>query len=217
MNDNRLAALPSPEQLKRQLQILAALDLILCEEDWLRVHQYAPNWNEQVQLGIVDNGAGDDMYLIFAPEGALIKGFDHESPFSPHARDEYEVWPAIYDDVPSALLRYIKDDEALEKDDVTFCLWQALGDSQWQIGNIERPEEWDDGFEFLIGYLNDSAEAYVEWAESYFEMKLDLDTVKQIYAGSRITAEMINKLNPARNAAEALLELKQLELEQLDL
>lgn len=215
MNDNRLAVLPGPEQLKRQAQVLAALDLILCEEDWLRVHQYVPHWNEQAQLGIVDNGAGDDLYLIFAPEGTLIKGFDHESPFSPHARDEYEVWPGIYDAVPSNLLRYIEDEEALEKDDVTFCLWHALGDSQWQTGNIERPEEWDDGFAFITGYLNNSAESYVKWAEGYFETKLDLDTVKQIYAGSPFTAAMINKLNPERNADEALLELEQLELKLL--
>lgn len=210
MNHSRFSILPEPEQLKQQLLTLSALDIILCDTDWLRVYQYDAKWSEQAQLATVSNGAGDNLHIIFAREGVLIKGFDHESPFSPHARDEYSVWPGIYDHVPSALFSYIEQEDALELEDVTFCLWREPGDAEWQTGSIENPAGWDDGFNFLIGYLYQTPEDYAEWAGGYYEAEIKLDVVKQIYAGSRITAELIGRLNPDRNAAEALAELQQL-------
>lgn len=96
--------LPDPEAFKQQLLVLAALDVILCPEEWLRVHRYEPNWTANCSLGIIDNGAGDDLYIVFAPEGAIIKGFDHESPLSPHAGEEYGIWPGVYEETPPELL-----------------------------------------------------------------------------------------------------------------
>lgn len=98
------APMLEPENLQRRMFVLATLDLILCSEEWLRVHRYEPHWLAGVSLGIIDNGAGDDLYVIFAPEGILIKGFDHESSLSPHAGEEYGVWPGMYDDVPASPL-----------------------------------------------------------------------------------------------------------------
>ena len=62
-----LAALLEPETLRRTCKVLAALDVVLQPEDWLRYHYYSPAWAEGVQLAKVDNGAGDNMFCFFAP------------------------------------------------------------------------------------------------------------------------------------------------------
>ena len=151
--------LMEPAALQRLTRTLAVLDAILCEEDWLRVHRYEPAWSEDLALGIIDNGAGDHLHLLFTPHGTLLKGFDHESPFSPHAQDTYGVWPGIYTKVPAPLLAYLEQDESLEMDHVTFCMWRQPGDGQWRMGNIVRPDGWDDGQALLLGYLCPDPEA----------------------------------------------------------
>jgi len=203
-------ALPDPAELKQTFLTLAVLDVAMCDTDWLRVHRYEHEWTEGVQLGSIVNGAGDDLYAFFSPAGVFIKGFDHESPFSPHARETYEVWPGMYDEVPYALMVHLDRESALEKEDVTFCWWRGADEERWRTGKIERPDGWDDGFNFLLGYVNPTPEAYADWAESYFEIKPDLETVRQVYAGANVTAEIIRKLNPERDTVDALNELKRL-------
>ncbi|ULO09478.1 hypothetical protein H1230_12275 [Paenibacillus sp. 19GGS1-52] len=198
--------LPTPELLRHRMQVLAVLDLILCEEEWLRVHRYVPQGSDEHSLGSLDNGAGDNLFIIFAPEGVIIKGFDHESPFSPHAQEEYGIWPEMYDGVPSSLLS-ILDNEAFDKEEVTFCLWREASDSVWRSAEIERPQGWEDGTDFLLGYLQETPEQYIDWAKNYYEMPMDLETVQRIYAGAVITEQMIHKLNPDRDVPSARDEL----------
>lgn len=67
--------------LHERMRVLAALDIILSEEAWLRVHRYHFNiFQPDMAWGSVDNGAGDHLHVLFAKTGTLIKGFDHESP-----------------------------------------------------------------------------------------------------------------------------------------
>ncbi|MFT9847792.1 hypothetical protein [Aneurinibacillus sp. REN35] len=196
-----------PEDVQRRMLVLAGLDLILCPEEWLRVHHYEPRWLDGVSLGIIDNGAGDDLYVIFAPEGVLIKGFDHESPLSPHADEEYGVWPGMYDDVPASLVSYL-DTDTFEKEDVTFCLWREKHDSEWRTGEVEHPEDLDNGADFLLSSLTYTAEEYTEWAEDYYDKPIELEVVSQVYSGAAISETIITTLNPERDAAAALAEVK---------
>ncbi|GIP31687.1 hypothetical protein [Paenibacillus sp. J2TS4] len=204
-----LNSLAAPDVLKKRLLALAALDLILCPEQWLRYHSFDPQWAHNVSLAIIDNGSGDHLFILFTPEGTIMKGFDHESTLSPHANDEYKVWPGIYDDVPAPLLSWL-DDEAIEQEEVTFCIWRETGDSVWRKGEVEVPDGEDDGTEFLLGTIFVTPENYVEWAEDYFDMPVPVETVEQIYSGTPITEAMIRSLNPERDVEEALRELETL-------
>lgn len=203
-----LEMLPEPEWLKKQMLVQAALNIILCEEDWLRYHSFDPNWGQNISLAKIDNGAGDHLFILFAPEGTLLKGFDHESELSPYANDEEEIAPGIYEAVPSALSHLLEDD-AFEREDVTFCIWREKSDTAWKKGNAEVSEHVD-GSGFLIGAIYQTAEDYVEFAEGYFEQQLPLEVVSKIYQGNPITDEMIRTLNPERNVEETLKELAEL-------
>ncbi|MFS0836471.1 hypothetical protein [Paenibacillus sp. 1P03SA] len=203
--------LAEPAELKRQLLHMAALDVIMSEEEWLRVYRYIPAWKADAALGIVENGAGDDVYVVFAAEGVIIKGFDHMSPLSPHARDEYGVWPGMYETAPAGLLAYL-DNDLFEREDVTFCVWRQSGDSAWKTGDLQEAEGQDDGADFLLGYLENTPEEHAEWAVSYYEKPVDLEAIRGLFAGAAVTEELIKELNPQRSATDALAELESLGL-----
>ncbi|MDC0759330.1 MULTISPECIES: hypothetical protein [Brevibacillus] len=196
-----------PEVLKQRMLVLSALDILMCQEEWLRRYQFDPQWDENTTFASINNGAGDDLYILFTPEGVIVKGFDHESEMSPHAREEYEVWPGIYEQVPPALLHRL-DDEALTKEDVTFCLWRESTDHVWKTGDVHNPQGLDDGSDFLLGMIYDIPEDYVEWAEAYYEVKVPFDVVGYTFSNTAITEEMITELNPEVDLELAIKELQ---------
>ena len=121
----------------------------------------------------------------------IIKGFDHESELSPHAQEDFEVWKGIYENVPKVLLDLLND-EAIEKDDVTFCIWQEKDQNQWQKCNVEIPEGCDDGSDYMLSRIY-SLEDYLEWARDYWDLgdRLFVKEVGYIFNHHPITEEMI--------------------------
>lgn len=203
---NALIQLPEPERLKEIMIVQSILSTILCEEDWLRYHSFDPEWAEEVSMAKIDNGSGDHLFILFSNEGTIIKGFDHESPLSPHAQDEYAVLPGIYDHVPSSLLSLL-DDEALEREDVTFCIWRENNDVSWNKGKVNVVKDADDGSGFLLGTIYETAEDFVGFAEHYYELSLPLEIVKKVYAGEPVTISMIHLLNPSCDAEKVYQKL----------
>ncbi|WP_339315350.1 hypothetical protein [Paenibacillus sp. FSL R10-2734] len=201
--------LPEPKALKENMKTLAALNIICCPEEWLRYHSYIPESDDNISIASIDNGSGDHLFIIFAPQGTIIKGFDHESEVSPYVLDEHEVWPGIYEEVPASLLSLLEDD-AIAKEDVTFCLWRENNDLIWQKGEVEIPAGAEDGSDFLLGTIFRTAEDFVEFAEGYFELTLPLEIVANIYEGAAITREMIKALNPDGDVEKVLQELAEL-------
>ncbi|TCN01327.1 hypothetical protein EV294_101781 [Paenibacillus sp. BK033] len=211
MEVNVLERLPNPIILKKLMKVQASLNIILCRDEWLRYHSFVQDWDEGVCMAKIDNGAGDHLIILFSPEGSIIKGFDHESELSPYAQDEHQVLQGIYDDVPKELVSLLEDD-AIEKDDVTFCIWRKSSDVNWHKGKVEIPLGVSDGSDFLIGCIFHTPEDFVEFAEGYFELSPSLEVVAKIYNDFPITEEIINILNPGCDVKEVLQELELLRL-----
>ncbi|MBE1555555.1 hypothetical protein [Sporosarcina limicola] len=201
-----MKSLVEPDELKKRMLTLAALDIIFCEEDWLRYYNFDSQWAPNVSLATIDNGSGDNLFILFASEGVIMKGFDHESGLSPYAREEDEVFPSIYDQTPASLLALL-DDEAFEKEDVTFCIWREINDTTWRKGDVQIPKDEEDGSEFLLSMIVKTPEDYVEWAQDYYDIPISIEVIKKIYDGSTIEEAVIQSLNPSRNAQDALREL----------
>lgn len=208
---SKLEQLPEPEALKKLMRIQAVLNTILCEEEWLRYHSFIQEWDEGVSMAKIDNGSGDHLILLFSPEGTIIKGFDHESELSPYAQDEHKVWPGIYDSVPKELLSLVED-EAIQQEDVTFCIWRTPNDSSWQKGKVVIPKGKDDGSGFLLGTIFRSPEDFIQFAKDYFEITPPFDLVESIYQGAPITVDLIKKVNPDCAAEDVYQELESLGL-----
>lgn len=176
-----------PAQLRAAMQCAAGCDATVTSEDWLRAFWYEQNWSDGISMAKYDNGSGDHVIAFFTSDGkAVIKGFDHESDVSPHAREEYAIWPGIYEGIPPELLSLIQD-EAVEYEHVTFCCWSVDGRS-WQTGNASIPDDMDDGSTWLLGMVQMDAEAFIDWAKSYYEESFDLLGEDGVVAAFRQTA-----------------------------
>lgn len=147
----------------------------------------------------MDSGSGDQYSIVFSPEGAFARGFDHESPISPYASgNQNGTWPGLFDGVPDVFAAAM--DEPAFKDGngiamATVCFWRRTGDDSWQCGPVEGVEK--DGAERLFSLLADGRpEAYLTFAEDYHEVALELDAVHHVYALMPLTEEIVTALNP---------------------
>lgn len=204
--------LPNTKRLKEILLCQSALDIIMNDErkDWLRLSNFYKNYFDGIDMVKIDNGAGDNMYILFSKDGVIIKGFDHESMLSPYANDDEEIAEGIYDSVPIELLELLKD-ESIEVTDVTFCVWISKNESSWKKGDVIVPDDYaedDDGEGFLLGYIFDDADSWLDWAKDYYEKEIPLECVKAIYEHKDITREIIEKINPKRDIDSVIKELK---------
>jgi hypothetical protein len=191
----------------------------MSEETWLRVHRYHHNiLQPDTARGSVYNGAGDHLHVLFTNTGTLLKGFDHESPLSPHNREDGEIYPGMYDELPEELMRILsQQEEVLEMEDVTFCMWQEGHSLGWKAGRWielamtqEDESDAEGGVAFLLGYIEDTPESYIDWAEGYYDMQdMSLTAVTEIYNDTPISADLIRRLNPKRDVSSALDELQQ--------
>jgi hypothetical protein len=197
--------------LKKLCQSLALLDAIISPEWEYRYYSFNANWAEGEMMASMRNGSGDEYFILFTSQGAIMKGFAHESLLSPWSSAGEQVWPGVLDQVPAEFEEFLTE-PAFSMAETTFCIWRRNGDPSWQTGEIEYPDEDDpDGSEDLLFILDGEPTTYQEFAEQYYEHSIDLGVVKNVYEQQVLTSQMIEKLNP-----EVSLENVQSDLEEID-
>ena len=195
---------PDIETLKARLIVLATLDAILSPEWGGRYYSFDPKWGKREQMGSMRNGSGDEFFTYFSSNGAIIFGFDHESPMSPYNQTPKKTWPGVLEDVPSAF-RSALDEPAFSNDDTTFCIWRESDGDAWQTGKTEYPERDDpDGSQYLLSHLDGDPLTYYQHATEYFECDPCFYSITQIYKHAPLTDKLVSAVNPE-------LELKQIE------
>ncbi len=195
--------------MKELLKKQAILDIIVVPEhdEWRRLVSYEYDKTKQSDVFHINNGAGDHLFAIFSPKGAIIKGFDHESCLSPYQNEDEQTAETIYANVPPELLALL-DDET-EKEEVTFCIWQYPGETNWHKNDIVLPDFcWDEdrtqpedgGQAFLMSFIFSNAEEWYEWASIYYELQEEAwDAAARLYETGEITRSMVMDLNPDRD------------------
>jgi hypothetical protein len=173
------------------------------------VYHYDKNWIKDGHFFKIDDSGGDHYHILFSPAGCIIKGFDHECELSPYSADEDNPLPDeiakhdFYKGAPAELLALL-DDPALEKELVTFCVWQSAGDTEWHFAPTAVPTDWADGIETFLFYTH-GPEAYRSWFEDeYYESPLDMEILQNIFEGNLITPDIIKALNPEAKPEEIL-------------
>lgn len=193
-----IAQLPDIDRVRRASRALAMLDAVLCPDPAYRYYSFDGRWSDTAEAALMNNGSGDNYAIVFSPDGAFALGFDHESPVSPHRDDgRVEVWPGLLDGVPEVFAA-AADEPAFQQDGVTMAtvsFWRRTGDDAWQCGPVEGVEK--DGADWLFDLIaNGRPEAYLTFAESYYEVALELDAVAHVYALMPLTEEIVTALNP---------------------
>lgn len=157
------------------------------------------------------NGSGDEYFILFSSQGAILKGFAHESCMSPWAGNSEQVWPGVLDQVPEEFEEFLIN-PAFSMAETTFCIWRRMGDPSWQTGQIEYPAEDDpDGSDDLLFILDGDPNTYKEFAERYYERSIELGTITDIYDRLPLTPHMLKRLNP-----EIALDSLAADLEEID-
>lgn len=155
----------SNDEVISRFKACVALDSELTTEI-SRSYRHFPEWSKDVQVMTYENGGGNDLVIIIHQGYILIKGFDHESDVSPHSRDDYSIWPGMYEGAPTKLLS-ILDNEAFEKDHVTFCIWRGPSDKSWKQGPVIFNNNEDDG-SYLLSMIMVSPEEFIDWGKYYY-------------------------------------------------
>jgi hypothetical protein len=85
---------------------------------------------------------------------------------------------------------------AFSLEETTFCIWRRYVDTALCVGPINYPDADDpDGSEYLLSILDGRPSIYKEFAEPYYEKKLDIDAIEQIYHLEILTTKIISGLN----------------------
>ncbi|WP_236050403.1 hypothetical protein [Nonomuraea cypriaca] len=190
---------------------MAVLEAILSPEWSIRYHSYDADWGPGEEMASMSNGSGDEHSIVFAAAGAYIRGFAHEAVMSPYGNDG--PWPGVLDSVPEVFRRCVQEPAFCDEDGmsvVTACLWREAGDNCWRVGAIDYPDGVSDpdGAAYLFARLVDpSPEAFRRFAEDYYEVPVDLDAVRHVYALRPLTQAVVTALNaglPVEDVADDL-------------
>jgi hypothetical protein len=178
------------------MQSLAMLDAILSSDWEYRYFSFNSKWGEGEQMGSMRNGQGDQYFALFNAAGCWLKGFDHEAPMTPFAKDPPQVAAGILDSVPPEFADCLTQ-PAFVIEETTFCIWRRYQDGQWQRGPVQFPSgnEDPDGSAVLLYYLDGDPETYQQWAEEYYEVEVPLEAVQAIYAHQPLTQQLVSDLN----------------------
>lgn len=206
----RLISLPDIESLKQLSQSLAMLDAIMSPDWEYRYYSFNSKWSKGEMMASMRDGSGDDYFILFNSQGAIIKGFAHESPMSPFASEPPKVWRGLLDSVPTEFQDFLTE-PAFSMEETTFCVWRKYSDSFWQVGNIDYPEGEDpDGSEDLLWILEDNPEHYQYFATEYYEQDVPLSAVKHIYEHKPLTDDIISQLNSEISKDELRDDVKEI-------
>jgi hypothetical protein len=204
--------LPDIATVKRVSRALAVLDLVLCEDPQSRYYVFDARWSETEEAALMDNGSGDAYSIVFSPDGVYARGFDHESSMSPYRNEFGYTWPGMFDGLP-AEFQEAMDEPAFADEDgrrlVTTCFWRRTGDPEWSCGPVKNAG--DDGAEELFDLLMDPRpEAYLTFAEDYYERALELEAIRHIYALMPLSEYVVTSLNRERRLADLTEEIAEI-------
>ncbi|MCA8829018.1 hypothetical protein [Hymenobacter pini] len=182
-----LTQLPDAATLQRLCQSLAALDAINSPEWEYRYYSYQPDWGENEQVLQMRDGQGDEMIVLFRPEGCCINGFLHEY----DQPDKSQVTRGL----PDAFEEFMFG-EPVNSIGTTFCLWYTPAHG-WQTGVVENE---DDGSEELLYIFDQNPETYADWANEYYldeteRELLEPEDVAAIYRQEPLTRETARRMN----------------------
>ncbi|MFI8320650.1 hypothetical protein [Streptomyces sp. NPDC085529] len=167
------------------------------------------------ELASMRNGSGDESSIVFAAAGTYVRGFAHEAPVSPYGTDG-EPWPGVIDEFPEVFKPFVEEPAFTDEDGVpvvTACLWRETTDDQWRHGVIDFPAGHADpeGATGLFELLVDrSPEAFPRHAEDHYEVSVDLEAVRDVYALRPLNQKLVSSLNSEVTLADTAEDMAEI-------
>jgi hypothetical protein len=206
MSPSTSELVPDIKALRRLTKSIAMLDAILMPEWQYRYYSYNANWSAGEEMASMRDGRGDDWFLLFAPCGAALKGFAHESPLARNIALAARI-PQV---VPAEFASFLSE-PAFSMNRATFCLWRSFTDRDWNVVSAgDRLSATHDGSVELLQILDYSPQTYRAWAEDYYERDVSLVAVQAIYEHRPLNADLLAALNPDLSLADVAADAKEI-------
>ena len=209
--------LPEISIVRNRCRAMAVLDVIMIPDRESRFYSFDSRWSPSEEMASMRDGCGNDYSIVFSPMGAFARGFDHESPMSPYRVTPPVPWPGLFDGVPEAFLHHVADPAFSDQGGTpraTVCFWREQAGSEWRAGAIDAlpAEVEDDGSaEWLFDVLTDGRpEAYQQFAEEYYEVVVDIEAIRHVYALQPLSQSVVSALNPDVDLADLNEDLAQI-------
>lgn len=183
MSPDLLSSIPD---IRRTTQSLAMLDAILCPDWDCRYYSFNRDWGAGQEMASMRNGSGDHWFILFDATGAALKGYAHE------LIKDAQLAQRIQCEVPKDFSGFLSE-PAFTMQDVTFCYWRRASDSSWSKISSAQSE---DGSDKMLALLTSGPSGYKEWAENYFEVPVDLQSVSTVFAHQPLTESLVLALQP---------------------
>ena len=183
------------------------VEAILCPDWQDRYYSYNSNWAPDQEMASMRNGSGDDWFLLFGPFGAGIKGLAHESEV---AGDE-SLLKAARASLPEEFQTFLNE-PAFSWDWMSFCYWCAPSDRTWN--RVAHPDAGraviEDGSIEYLALLHEPANAYVEFAERYYEVAIPEQSVAAIFRCVPLTSSLVLSINPQLSLADVAADAQEI-------
>jgi len=186
ISTKKIYLLPDRRKLQTICKSISVLDAILSQNWGYRYYSYNAKWAENEEFFEMRDGSGNQILILFRPDGCVINGFAHES--------QQQEKGLLTQDLPSIFDEFIFD-EPVKTIGTTFCIW-TTEEKKWQVGQIEN---YEDNSAKMLWIFDGNPQTYLDWATDYFEESfketgIPLETVSKIYAGQTLTEEMVLRI-----------------------
>lgn len=172
--------LPEIEEVYKTCQSIAVIESILMQEWDFRYFSFNNSWDTNESMASMRDGCGSHYYMTFDKQLKTCLGKLYDKSIGAKHTISIENVCAF----ESFLL-----EPAFENEDVTIYYYKTLNSVNWQ----SIPFSSDIPF---LGFLVNKENAYIPWAESYYEIKIEIQPVVDIFNYQPITSSIIEQLNP---------------------
>lgn len=206
--------LPAIGVVRDRCRAMAVLDAVMSPDWESRYYSFDSRWSATEEMASMRNGGGNEYSIVFSSAGAYARGFDHESPMSPYRESPPEPWPGLFDGLPDVFRPCVVEPAFTDETGTpvaTVCFWREQVDTAWTSGALQPGAEDDGSAERLFDILLDGRPgAYQEFAEDYYETKVDIEAVRHVYALRPLTPAVVSLLNPAASLRDLDEDLAQI-------
>lgn len=175
------ANLPDIQTLKRRMQSLAMLDALLCPEWEFRYFSFNGNWDHGEEMGSIRDGSGNEVYVLFTPQGCYIKEF---LTTQPTLTDAYTQVPDEFRDATR--------EPAFSPDNVTACYWRGHQAGTWGGKGPSGASDLNPGP--LLAMVDGRPETYERFAEDYHEVEVPSDVVSRLFAHQPMSDRLLKSV-----------------------
>jgi hypothetical protein len=198
-----IRTLPDIPTVRDRSRAMAMLDAVLSPEWEYRYFSFDSQWSPGVEVASMRDGSGNDYSIVFSSAGVFARGFDHESPMTPYRATPLALWPGLFETVPGVFQTFAAEPAFVDPEGTaraTVCFWREAADSVWRCGEVEIDDavrEDADGADWLFAVLAaGTAEAYLAFAQEYYELTPDLPAIQHVYDLKPLTESIVSSLNP---------------------